>query len=220
MSRALRRAALPTAAVAVLVLLLGLLVWLTTDDEPEPIGAREPATATTSTTTTAAEPTQSPARPGPCAEPPRRAFVPRTITIEGVARDAEVMGMPRDANGVPGVPPVAAKEAFAWDRGGVRAGAREGHVLLNTHTWPDGSAMGNALLAELQEGELIVLRGGGAATACYRVTKRVEVREEDGYAGWAATDGPPQAVIVVCSGDRLGPGRWTHRTLWFASPVR
>jgi len=27
-------------------------------------------------------------------------------------------------------------------------------------------------------------------------------------------------VIVVCSGERLGPGDWTHRTLWFASPVR
>lgn len=217
MNHALRRAALPAAAVAALVLLVGLLAWLAAgDDAPERVGPREPGTTTTSA---APEPTKEPVRAGPCAGPPPRAFVPSTITIDGVARDAEVMGMPRDAAGVPGVPPVAAKDVFAWDRGGVRPGARKGHVLLNTHTWPDGSAMGNALLAELREGELIELRGSGAA-ACYRVTKRVEVREEDGYPGWAATDGPPKVVIVVCSGDRLGPGRWTHRTLWFASPVR
>ena len=35
---------------------------------------------------------------------------------------------------------------------------------------------------------------------------------------YSVTDGPPQLAIVVCSGRRLGPGVWTKRTVWFASP--
>ena len=34
-----------------------------------------------------------------------------------------------------------------------------------------------------------------------------------------ATNGPPQAVIIVCSGKRTAPGVWTHRTIWFARPA-
>ena len=32
-------------------------------------------------------------------------------------------------------------------------------------------------------------------------------------------DGAPQLAILACSGTRLGPGIWTKRTVWFASPV-
>ena len=42
----------------------------------------------------------------------------------------------------------------AGDRGGVEPGSRKGHVLLNTHTWPDGSAMGNRLLEERRDPRL------------------------------------------------------------------
>ena len=57
---------------------------------------------------------------------------------------------PRDAAGIPGVPPLssAGKTVFAWDREqGIRPGDRRGNVLLNAHTWPDGSALGNRLLS-------------------------------------------------------------------------
>lgn len=148
-----------------------------------------------------------------------RPFVPRTISVEDVARRSTVLALPRDAAGVVGVPPVSEKDLFAWDRGGVRPGDRAGRVLLNAHTWPDGSAVGNHLLRELVEGDRLVLRGSGGATACFEVFRRAEVREEDGYPGWNRSDGPHQAVIVVCSGERVGPGRWTHRTLWFARPI-
>ena len=220
MDSAPRRLTLATATVVALALHVGLLVGLLVGlpqsgggDAPEPVAAAEPAV-----TPAAPAPSKAPARTGTCGRP-TKAFAPRTISLQGVVRDAEVMAVPRDSAGVPGVPPVAAKDVFAWDRGGVRAGSRRGHVLLNTHTWPDGSAMGNTLLAKLQKGAPLLLRSG-KQVACYRVTKRVEVREEDGYPGWSATDGPPRVVIVVCSGKRLGPGRWTHRTLWFATPVR
>lgn len=89
------------------------------------------------------------------------------------------------------------------------------------HTWPDGSALGNALLRSLRRGGQITFAGrGGDEVACYRVTQRRSYRAErlprrKAFRDW----GPEQLVIVVCSGKRLGPGRWTHRTVWYATPV-
>jgi len=131
-----------------------------------------------------------------------------------------VVTPPRSADGVPGVPPLtnAGKSVFAWDREqGVRPGDLAGNVLLNAHTWPDGSALGNHLLADLQRGDRIVLHGSNARL-CYRVTERVQVPAQRAMPRYYSTDGPPQVAIVVCSGRRLAPGVWEKRTVWFASP--
>lgn len=205
-------------AGAVGLTLAVLLAWLLLRGgaEPSPPVAEPPAPTSTPA------PSPSPPAPDPCARPATTAFVPTSITVDGVARKARVLALPRDAAGVPGVPPVSDKLSFAWDRGGIEPGSVEGHVLLNTHTWPDGTAMGNKLLAGLQVGgriELATGRGEARQVACYRVTERTEVLATDGFPGWDAVDGPPEVVIVVCSGKRLGPGNWTHRTLWFASPA-
>ena len=73
---------------------------------------------------------------------------------------------PRDELGVPGTPPLTnrGKSVFAWDREqGILPGDPAGNVLLNAHTWPDGTALGNRLLAGLQLGDRIVVRGAGRA---------------------------------------------------------
>jgi len=116
-----------------------------------------------------------------------------------------------------GVLPETDKTEMATDLGGVEAGAAHGRLLLNTHTWPDGSALGNRLLARLRPGARLVVSGHGR-TQCYRVFSRQQVLASNGYPGWDRRRGTPQAVIIVCSGRRLGPGDWTDRTLWFARP--
>ncbi|WP_408899252.1 class F sortase [Nocardioides sp. R1-1] len=202
-------------AGTVALVLAGLLAWLLLR------GGDEPAEPRAVVPPPSAAPTPTPAPtppPDPCARPATSGFAPTSITVEGVVRRARVLALPRDAAGVPGVPPVSDKLSVAWDRGGVRPGSEQGHVLLNTHTWPDGSALGNRLLAGLEVGGRLVLRAGDQV-ACYAVTERTEVLATDGFPGWDAVDGPPEVVIVVCSGERRGPGDWTHRTLWFASPV-
>ena len=139
--------------------------------------------------------------------------------MDGVTTGAPVLAMPRDAQGIPGVPPVSSKETFAWDEPGIMPGEPRGNALLNAHTWPDGSAMGNRLLADLGEGDRLVLWGDNGERLCYRVTDRIEVPEDDAPLERVYDfTGPPQVVLIVCSGTRLGPGVWTHRTVWFASP--
>lgn len=202
------------AGGVVAVLVIALLAWWIGRDEEPPAVAPTPAPAVTPT------PTPTPTtEPGPCAGQARAGFVPTRLSVPGVVRKAAVIGVPRDAAGVVGVLPHADNQNFAWDLGGVEPGSPEGHVLLNTHTWPNGAAMGNRLLDGLQVGDELRLEGAAGEVACYRVGERVEVRVEDGYPGWAAEDGPPQVVIVVCSGERRGPGDWSHRTLWLADQV-
>jgi hypothetical protein len=131
--------------------------------------------------------------------------------------------MPRRLpDGVPGAPPLttAGKTVFAFDREqGIRPGDPGGNVLLNAHTWPDGSALGNRLLAGLQLGDRIVVHGPAHTRLCYRVSERVEVLASKGLARYYDRVGPPQLAIVVCSGRRLGPGNWEKRTVWFARPA-
>lgn len=207
-----RDLALVAGVVGLVLVVLPAWLLLRGGDEPSPPAAAPPVATPTPSPTAPPPPTD------PCARPSTAGFVPTAITVPGVARRARVLALPRDAAGVPGVPPVSDKLSFAWDRGGIEPGSTTGHVLLNAHTWPDGTAMGNRLLAGLDVGGRIVLRAGPQA-ACYTVTERTEVLASDGFPGWDAVDGPPQVVIVVCSGKRLGPGNWTHRTLWFASPA-
>ena len=140
--------------------------------------------------------------------------------MPGVQRGAGVVYPARVRVDVPGTPPTdgVGKQQFAFDRGqDVRPGDRRGNVLLNAHTFPDGSALGNRLLDGLEEGGRLVLAAGDRRL-CYRVTERVEVPADQDFDRYYVKDGPAQVAIVVCSGERLGPGVWTKRTVWFARP--
>lgn len=161
--------------------------------------------------------------PEPACSTATEPFVPTDVSVPEVDPEITVLAMRRDADGVPGAPPITreGKRQMAFDLdSGIRPGDPAGNALFNAHTWPDGEALGNALLADLQEGDPLVVRGE-PGKLCYRVTERVEVAADDGAAvqRYYAREGDPQIAIAVCSGERLGPGNWTKRTLWFAEPV-
>lgn len=217
-SRQLLRWALTAAvALALVATVLGLVsdgggtsARRTSPEAGPPMDQAAPAVA--------ASPEPAPKRAG-CTTAVRP-LAPRRIVVPGVPRGVPVVTPPRDANNVPGVAPLtrAGTWVFAWDREqGIRPGDPAGNVLLNAHTWPDGTALGNRLLAELHRGDRIVVRGG-RAQLCYRVTERVEVLATRGMPRYYDRAGPPQLAIIVCSGRRLGPGVWEKRTIWFASP--
>jgi len=215
MKRALLAVVLAVAVVA------GLVAWvLASSDEEKPRANPAPSASPSAEPAPSSSPTPTRAARSGCPTRAKRAFAPRTISVPGVTGPASVITPPRDAAGIPGIPPLssAGKTVFAWDREqGIRPGDGRGNVLLNAHTWPDGSALGNQLLNSLDRGDRIRVRGA-SSQLCYRVTERVEVLAEDGLPRYYAKTGRPQLAIVVCSGRRLGPGVWEKRTIWFASP--
>ncbi|MGH8941060.1 MAG: class F sortase, partial [Actinomycetes bacterium] len=184
---------------------------------PEPTTTTTPSPAPTSTPTPTAKAAATTASRRPCNIVPHP-LTPRTITIPGITRRAGIVTPPRLPGRVPGAPPLTTvgKELFAWDsKSGIRPGGRHGKVRLNAHVWPDGSAVGNRLLASLHRGDRIVVRGK-TLKLCYRVTDRVQVLASRGLPRFYDRIGRPRLAIVVCSGRRLGPGVWERRTVWFA----
>lgn len=156
--------------------------------------------------------------PGPCDGGATTPFTPTTVDIEDVGKGLPVQPLARDGDDVPGVPPVNATHTVALDAPGPRPGSERGLVRLNAHTWPNGAALGNAMLARFDVGDVLMLRDGDAKV-CYRVTKRVEVDGDSTYDAFYELDGPSEFAFIVCSGERRGPGDWAKRTIWFGKPV-
>jgi len=217
-----RRTVLVVALVAALILVLWFVL------RPHPLGSDTVPQAPAAPVVPAAQAIAAGdvLAPKPCYRPATTPFTPTRITVPGVTRDATVLGLPRDSANVPQAPPISdvGKTQFAWSRSpDPMPGTAKGNVLLNAHTWPDGTALGNKLLAGLQLGDRIVVHGrsadGHAQTLCYRVTKRDVIVASDGSWEYYEREGPPQLALIVCSPPRLGPGNWLHRTIWYAAPL-
>ncbi|WP_183407908.1 class F sortase [Nocardioides marmoriginsengisoli] len=145
---------------------------------------------------------------------------PRRASINGIGSGITVVRTPRTRTGAIGAPPTtrAGKKVLGWDPQ-TKPGSGTGSVILTAHTWPDGSALGNRLLRKLRRGGSFVLRAADGRRVCYDVVERRSYRanrlpRSKAFRPW----GPEQAVIVVCSGRRTGPGKWSHRTVWYAKP--
>jgi hypothetical protein len=210
------------AAVLVVAVVVALVVALRApaDAPPTRTAVGIVGAAPSAPSSPLSEPTTTVA-PDPSCDRVRHGFTPRTISVPGATRGAAIATPPRDAAGIPGTPPLtqAGKAMFAWDLAqGTRPGDPRGNVIVNAHTWPDGSALGNRLLAALHPGGRVVVRGKDVRL-CYEVTERIEVSADTLLPRYYTQDGPPQLAILACSGKRLGPGLWTKRTVWFASPV-
>lgn len=209
------------AVVAVLVAAVVVLVVRGGGGQTAPRasdGFVEPASTTPEPTPAAADPAVAATS---CPDQVARPFEPARITVAGVARRVPVITPPRDANNVPGIPPLTGdgKRVFAYDREQkVQPGSDQGNVLLNAHTFPDGSALGNKMLDGLRRDGRIVVEGAKGQKLCYRVNKRVEVLATANVPAYYSRNGTPQLAIIVCSGQRLGPGQWTKRTIWYAVP--
>jgi hypothetical protein len=227
MSRAVSRSRTRrrTAQVAVIVGAIVLLAWVLL--RPNPLDSVSPPARAEAPVQQAMAPgSVLKPRPGPCSRPTTSPFTPTRITVPGVTRDATVLSLPRDSANVPEAPPISdvGKTQFAWSRSpDPLPGTPKGNVLLNAHTWPDGTALGNRLLDGLQLGDRILVHGrsadGHKQTLCYRVTKRDVIVASDGSYEYYERAGPPQLALIVCSPPRLGPGNWLHRTIWYAAPL-
>src|SRR5689334_11888408 len=89
---------------------------------------------------------------------PAHGFIPSKAQIPAIGRTVKVIQVKRKPNGQIGAGPTteAGKWLMSMDPK-THPGGHKGSVLLAGHTWPDGSALGNAMLEDLWTGNGIVL---------------------------------------------------------------
>lgn len=100
-------------------------------------------------------------------------------------------------------------DAIGWYTDGPQPGTGSGHVLLDGHTYADGSAVFSPSFdAEVAVGQEFTVATSTGGECAYRVTEVfTDVAKVDEYPGLVAseglyaTDGPEQAVVVTCSGE-------------------
>jgi hypothetical protein len=175
-----------------------------------PLGSLQPAAATGSAATAGSSACQRPAR----------GFVPVKAALPALGRSVRVIQVPRTRSNAVGAGPVTerGKWLMAMDPK-TRPGNGRGTVILSGHAWPDGSALGNAMVRDLQVGDHLKLRGKKGQRACYEVSERVSYRANKVPVRKVfRPHGAERVAIVTCSGRRLGPGHWTRRTIWYAVP--
>lgn len=156
-----------------------------------------------------------------CSRHNARPFKPVRARVGSLGGRA-VLGVPR-VGGLPGTLPLsdADKVKLAWDRPGIRPGFARGHVLMNAHAWPDGSALGNQMNAEITVGALIKVFGKGGRVQCYRVVQHVVRKPSKTLQRlyYGNDRSPPRLAIITCAGVRRGPGDWTKRAVWLARAI-
>jgi hypothetical protein len=216
------------ATALVLAVVLAVLTWGGRDDGPGRSAEPSVSESVSVSPSTPPEPAKQVAGGVTLTERPYclthkpRPITPVRIAVEHVTRGSPVLALSRDQFGTPGVPPETSsgKLSFGWDAPGLRPGVRHGNAIMTAHTWPDGSAMGNFLLAKLHEGDRVTVFGPGKQRLCYRVFDRVQIAfTASGYRFYDKV-GPHDLVFIVCSGTRLGPGLWTHRTILYSRLIR
>jgi sortase (surface protein transpeptidase) len=156
-----------------------------------------------------------------CARP-AHGFVPTRAQIPSIGHTVKVVQVNRTSSGAIGAVPATSENKWVMSMDPQnRPGSHHGSVLLAGHTWPDGSALGNAMLANLEPGDQIVLTGAHGTRACYQITERDSYPADRVPTRQAfRSNGPERVVIVACSGIRRGPGNRSERTLWYGSPVK
>lgn len=173
---------------------------------------KTPNPTRTSTPTLTATPTSTPV------------LRPTQLRVQGIGKFA-VLRMPRvelpSGGYTSPIPPDGDSESFAYDEGSARPGTSKGVAIFTSHTYGNGSATADLLLAKLAVGGSVTVSGKNAEVS-YVVTKRLQVLQDSVSAAKRVNrlDDPHAIAIIVCSGTRLGPGEWSHRTIWFAEPVK
>lgn len=161
---------------------------------------------------------------GSCRTSAKRPFEPRNAVLRD-GHPIQVYAAAREPGGiVPGVPPVTnwGKGVFGWDAPGVWPGTRSGVVVMDAHSWPDSSALGNWLMTHLSVGQTLILHGDRGQRQCYRIISKkiypaAKVPWEKTY-GPVPPGAPARLTITICYWPRLGPENWANREVWVAKP--
>ncbi|WP_051232965.1 class F sortase [Acidipropionibacterium thoenii] len=234
--RARRTSARIIGLVVAVVLLIvgGVMVWNQSRNAHTSVG--EPSPAPSSAPATTSTPTPSPAGPTPssasasagelagCAAQPRP-ITPATLRIDQMKVSTHVLSLGLDSSGAAAAPPKNDPSGVAWFNKGPRPGSARGKVVLSTHTYHLGGALGNELYDssnKLRKGAVIRLADSSGTTVCYRFDRstKVTVADYDPDSTVLYDDaGAPMLAIVICWDYNKDTSDWASRIIFYGTPV-
>lgn len=152
--------------------------------------------------------------PEGCPSNPQPIDDPVLMTLVTQEREMPVISVGLDESGLAAAaPPNDEGYTIAWYNKGPKVGSDMGKVVLSSHTFQFGGALGNELNEGLLEiGDVIKIADEMGNTACYRYSgnAHIMVADYDPYSDIVYDyEGRPQIAVVVCSdytitGEALG----------------
>ena len=176
-----------------------------------------PAPAPAPQAVPAAAPQAAAAPSAPCA--------PSGFSIPAMGIDAPVVRIGLDASGNLGVPSDADKKKAGWYPNAVLAGSRLGSIIMDGHTYRDGSAIFTTSFDSTVRVGMTVGLSCGGGTFPYRISELKLNLNVGDYSGFVdgrrlyAPDGPPQIVMVTCTDWNPVSGTFDRRAILIATPM-
>lgn len=209
--------------LAVFFIAFAIVVSLFWGSQQTDEGRQTPVWNPTSAPSEAPPPTPE-ALPEGCSVP--KPINPTRFAIERMGVDTHVLSLGWDATGAAAAPPDSDAFGVGWLNQGPQPGSERGNVVLTSHTYHVGSALGNLLYdAEkgLQAGDLIKMSDESGYTVCYRYREalKVWVAEYDQQPSdiLYSDQGRPQLAMVVCWDWDWRARASQSRIIFYADPV-
>jgi len=139
--------------------------------------------------------------------------------------DAPVVRIGLDASGNLGVPSDADKKKAGWYPNAVLAGSSRGSIIMDGHTYRDGSAIFTTSFDSTVRVGMTVGLSCGGGTFPYRISELKLNLNVGDYSGFVdgrrlyAPDGPAQIVMVTCTDWNPVSGTYDRRAILIATPM-
>jgi hypothetical protein len=163
--------------------------------------------------------------PPPPAPPPQSPCQPTRFTLSDLGIDASVVRLGLTPEGDLGTPRDADKKRAGWFPS-VLAGSPRGTVLMDGHTYHDGSALFSmSFERQVRTGMVMTLSCPAGAVFRYRIAEVVLDLSPAGFTAFVekrslyAADGPAQLVMITCTDYDVARRVWAHRAVLVATPI-
>lgn len=154
-------------------------------------------------------------------------IVPTRFIISRMGVDTHVLALGKDpTTGAAEAPPDEDAYGVAWFDLGPKPGSDKGNVVLSTHTYHRGTALGNDLYDPtkgLQPGDIIKVQDASGKTVCYRYREALKVWVDEYNASPSNVlyddTGRAQLAIIICWNYDWNANMSKSRIIFYADPL-
>lgn len=185
-----------------------------------PSASAKPVVSATPTPKALVPSLNTPTPKAQCVTTATAGFVPNNFKAYRLDQDRKVITVGWDDNAA-GTPPKNKPWWMAWFKHGPKPGSGTGKVLMSTHTYGKGTALGNVLYGnKTKVGDVWSLSDGSGNVVCYRISsvEKIAVSSYDPESNLIYDNSGPEKMVVVICWDKKN-GVWVNRVIFTAERI-